>query len=70
MFWLTLLTKRIGIGHTAWARKERHANTLKVGRRHGRTQADKREHPFTVRVAWPYLSPSHSEEYVSVAMEG
>lgn len=35
----------------------------KTRRRHGHTQANKSEHSFTVRVAWPYLSPAHSEMY-------
>lgn len=35
----------------------------KITHRHGRTQANKSEHSFTVRVVWPYLSPSYSETY-------
>lgn len=42
----------------------------KVRHRHGHTQANKSEHSFTVRVVWPYLSPSHSEAYACVAAEG
>lgn len=70
MFLLMFQTKRVWIGRIGRAGKERHTNTQKGRHRYGHTQAHKSEHSFTVRVVWPYLSPSHSETYASAAVKG